>query len=82
MSAIMFAVHDIDEMLERLPWDSPKNSAERNEKVAAGEVTWRWQGQFRSTPALVRHLFEPTPTQDLWHALFRPRCSGFCLLRR
>jgi hypothetical protein len=32
--------------------------------------------------ASVRQLIEPTPTQDHWHALFRPRCSGFCLLRR
>jgi len=36
---------------------------------------------FRSTPPSVRQLIEPTPTQDHWHALFRPRCSGFCLLR-
>ena len=37
---------------------------------------------FRSTPVSVRQLIEPTPTQDHWHALFRPRCSGFCVLRR
>jgi hypothetical protein len=37
---------------------------------------------FRSTRASVRQLIEPTPTQDHWHALFRPRGSGFCLLRR
>jgi hypothetical protein len=37
---------------------------------------------FRSTPASVRPLIEPTPTQDHWQALFRPCCSGICLLRR
>src|SRR5882724_10905658 len=31
----------------------------------------------RSIRASVRQLVEPTPTQDHWHALFRPRCSGF-----
>ena len=42
----------------------------------------RPRDSFRSTRASVRQLIEPTPTQDHWHALFRPRCSGFCLLRR
>ena len=37
---------------------------------------------FHSTRASVRQLIEPTPTQDHWHAPFRPRCSGFCVLRR
>ena len=40
------------------------------------------QSSFRSTRVSARQLIEPTPTQDHWHALFRPRCSGFCLLRR
>ena len=39
-------------------------------------------GPFRSSPASVGYLVEPTPTQNHWHALFRSRCSGFCLLRR
>jgi hypothetical protein len=37
---------------------------------------------FRSTRTSVRQLIEPTPTQDHRNALFRPRCSGYCLLRR
>src|SRR2546425_1999266 len=31
---------------------------------------------FRSTPASVRQLIEPTPTQDHWHTLFRPRLAS------
>lgn len=53
--------------------------AARGTHVENGDARGR---VFRSTRASVWQLIEPTPTQDHWHALFRPRCSGFCLLRR
>ena len=62
--------------------DSPKNSASCNTKVAARGTHVEIAGPFRSSPASVGYLVEPTPTQNHWHALFRSRCSGFCLLRR